>query len=223
MIPSNNSYYTSTSSPHRLSHHHPRVCNDCLGAGGETPLSETRWRGIRRAVVRSPGVAVVRRAQARPPSPGPRPCPGRRHFCPPLPPACAEPRPPRLVPSSLDTCPPHPCQGFREPSRPLPCLPPTATTMPTTSAALKPRWTHFLRMTGRGPPSPRFRCPHLPECAGVGRGGAQNTLSLPGSRSRLVRCLRTIIPCRHRHRRGGIARSGGFQAQRQRWNRQRRW
>ena len=105
-------------------------------------------------VIRSPGVAVTRRARARPPSPGPRP---------------SEPRPPRLVPSSLNTCPPHPCQGFREPSRPLPCLPPMATTMPTTSAASKPRWTRFLRMTGRGPPSPHCRHPHLPECAGVGR------------------------------------------------------
>jgi hypothetical protein len=171
MIPSNNSYYSSTSSPHRLSHHHPRVHNDRLGAGGETPLSETRRRGIRRAVVRSPGVAVARRARSRPPSQGPSPCPGRRCFRPPLPPACAEPRPPRLVPSCLDTCPPHPCQGFREPSRPLPCLPPTATTMPTTSAASKPQWTHFLRMTGRGPPSPRCRRPHLPERVGVGREG----------------------------------------------------
>ena len=174
MIPSNNSYYSSTSSPHRLSHLPPHgVRNDRLGAGGETPLSKTRRRGIRRAVVRSPGVAVARRARSRPPSPGPSPCLGRRCFRPPLPPACAEPRPPRLVPSCLDTCPPHPCQGFREPSRPLPCLPPTATMMPTTSAASKPRWTRFLRMTGHGPPSPRCRCPHLPERAGVGREGCR--------------------------------------------------
>ena len=122
-------------------------------------------------VVRSPGVAIARRARARPPPPGLNPCPSCRRFRPPLPPACAEPRPPHLVPSSLDTCPPHPCQGFREPSRPLPCLTPTATTMPMTSATSTPRWTRFLRMTGRGPPSPRCLRPHLPERARVGREG----------------------------------------------------
>jgi hypothetical protein len=220
MIPSTTFYYSSTSSPHRLSHRRPRVRNDRLGAGGETPLSET---GILRAVVRSPGVAVARRARARPPSPGPRPCPGHRRFRPPLPPACAEPRQPRLVPSSLDTCPPHPCQGFREPSRPLPCLPPTTATMPMTSAASKPRWTRFLRMTGHGPPSPCCRRPHLPERAGVGREGrrtpgrsrdhavAQSGASAPSS-------LVVVIVGR-----GGIARGGGFRARRQRRNRQRCW
>ena len=222
MIPSTTSYYSSTSTPHRLSHRHPRVRNDRLGAGGETPLSETQRRGIRRAVVRSPGITVARRTRARPPSPGPCPCPGRRRFRPPLPPACAEPRPPRLVPSSLDTpCPPHPCQGFREPFCPLPCLPPTAATMPMTSAASKPRWTCFLRMTGHGPPSPRCRRPHLPERAGVGREGrrtpgrsrdhavAQSGASAPSS-------LVVVIIGR-----GWIARGGGFQARRQRRNRQR--
>ncbi len=162
-----------------MSHRHPRVRNHRLGAGRETPFSETRRRGLRHAVVRSPGVAFARRAQACPPPPGPCPCPGRRHFCPPLPPACAEPCPPRLVPSSLDTCPPHPCQGFREPSRPLPCLHLMATTMPMTSAASKPRWTRFLRMTGRGPPSPRCRRPHLPERAEVGREGRRTPVA-PG-------------------------------------------
>jgi hypothetical protein len=86
------------------------------------------------------------------------------------------PRDPVPVPAvdafvSLNNCPPHPCQGFREPSRPLHCHPPTATTMPTTSALSKPQWTRFLRMTGHGPPSPRCRHPHLPERAGVGREG----------------------------------------------------
>ena len=36
-----------------------------------------------------------------------------------------------------------------------------------------------------------------------GEGGAQNTRLLLGSRSRSVRCLRTVIPCRRRRRRGG--------------------
>ena len=69
MIPTNNSYYSSTSNTHCSSHRRPRVRNDRLGAGGETPLSETRRRGIRRAVVRSPGVAVAPHARARPPPP----------------------------------------------------------------------------------------------------------------------------------------------------------
>ena len=204
MIPTNNSYYSSTSNTHRLSHHHPRVCNDRLGAGGETPLSKTRRRGIRCAVIWSPGVAIARLARARPPPPGPRPCPCRRHFRPPLPPACAEPRPPRLVPSSLNTCPPHPCQGFREPSRP-PLSPPDgnndadnqrsveATTEPL-SMDDRPRATQSALSSS---PPPRTRR--------GGEGGTQNTRSLPGSCSRSVRCLRTVIPCRRRWQGGAPA------------------
>ena len=135
-----------------------------------------------------------------------------------LPPALSLVHPPRRVPSSRDTCPPHPCQGFREPSRPLPCLPPTATTMPTTSAASKPQWTHFLRMTGRGPPSPRCRRPHLPERVGVGREGrrtpcrsrdhaaARSGASAPSS-------LVVVIGG------GGSACGAGFRTRRQRRNR----
>ncbi len=62
-----------------------------------------------------------------------------------------------------------------------PCLPPTATTMPTTSAASTPRWTRRRRTTGRGPPSPRCRYPQ-------GRGVEHSALSLPGSHSCSVRC-----------------------------------
>jgi hypothetical protein len=51
-----------------------------------------------------------------------------------------------------------------------------------------------------------------------GEGGAQNTLSLPGSRSRSVRCLRTVIPCLRRPR-GGSARGAGFRTRMQRRNR----
>ena len=109
MLPTNNSYYSPTSNPHRSSHRRPRVHNDRRGAGGETPLSEMQWRGIRSAVIRSPAVAVARRARA-------HPVPGRRHVRPPLPPARAEPRPPRLVPSGLYTRPPHPYQEYREPA-----------------------------------------------------------------------------------------------------------
>jgi hypothetical protein len=50
MIPPNNSYYSySTSYPHRLSQRRPRVCDDRQGAGGDTPPSETRRRGIARS------------------------------------------------------------------------------------------------------------------------------------------------------------------------------
>jgi hypothetical protein len=87
----------------------------------ERPPSPKRDRGgIRHAVIQSSAITVARRAQARPLPPGPRPGPSRHRCHHPLPPACAEPRPPHLVPSGLDTRPPHPCQEFREP----PCPPP---------------------------------------------------------------------------------------------------
>ena len=162
----------STSNPHRRNHRRLRVRDNQKGAGGETPLSETRRRGIRHTVVQSSAIAVARRARARPLPPGPRPGPSRHHCRPPLPPARAEPRPPHLVPSGLDIRPPHPCQEFREPPCPPPCLPPTVTTTPTTSAASTPRWNRRRRTTGRGPPSPRHRHPHRPQRGG---GGVQNT------------------------------------------------
>ena len=91
---------------------------------------------------------------------------------------------------------------------PPPSLPLTATTTPTNSAASTPRWTHRRRTTGRGPPSPRRCHPHRPQRGG-GRGAEHSALLLPGSRSRSVRYLRTVIP-RRRHRRRGI---GGAEAE----------
>jgi hypothetical protein len=41
MLPTNNSYYSSTSYPHRSSHRRPRLRDDRRGAGRETPPSET--------------------------------------------------------------------------------------------------------------------------------------------------------------------------------------
>ncbi len=53
MLPTNNSY-SSTSNPHCPSHRAPSTGHDDRQvAGGETPLSKTRWGGIRRAVVQS--------------------------------------------------------------------------------------------------------------------------------------------------------------------------
>jgi hypothetical protein len=73
--------------------------------------------GIRRTVIRSPAVTVSRHAQAHPMPLGPRSGLNHRRCCPPLPPARAEPRPPRLIPPSLDLRPPHPRQEFRKPPR----------------------------------------------------------------------------------------------------------
>jgi hypothetical protein len=80
------------------------------------------------------------------------------------------------------------------------CPPPTATMTPTTGAASTPRWTRRRRRTGRGPPSPCRCCPHCPQRGG--RGAEHCTLSLPGSRRRSVRYLRTVIPRRGHPRRG---------------------
>jgi hypothetical protein len=167
MLPTNKSNYSSTSNPHRLSHHRPRVVhNGQQGAGGETPLSEMQRRGIRSAVARSPAVAVAPRVRAHTPPPGPCSGPSWRCFCPPLPPTRTEPRLPCLVPSGLDTRPPHPCQEFREPPCPPPRLPMTGTTTSTTSEASTPQWTCCWRTTGGRPPSPRHRPPRRPEWGG---------------------------------------------------------
>ncbi len=66
MLPTNNSYYSSTSYPHRSSHCRPWVRDDRWGAGGETPLSKTRWGGICPAVA----IAVAIAHHARPPTLG---------------------------------------------------------------------------------------------------------------------------------------------------------
>jgi hypothetical protein len=132
MLLTDDSYYSATY-PHSPSHRHPRVTKIDGGREKRPPTpSETRQGGIHRAVVRSPAVAIARRAQARPMPQGPHPGrgPGRQRCCPPLPPARAEPRPPRPVPSSLDHRTPHPRQEFREPPRPPPPPPPPPPTPP---------------------------------------------------------------------------------------------
>jgi hypothetical protein len=126
---------------------------------------------------RDGGASTTRSSSPRPslspaaPELAPRPGPSRHRCRPSLPSARAEPHPPCLVPSGLNTRPPHPCQELREPPCPPPRLPPTATTTLTTSAASTPRWTRCLRTTGRGPPSPRRCHPYRPQWG----GGVQNT------------------------------------------------
>ena len=86
MLPTNNSY-SSTSNPHRPSHHAPSMGRDDRQvAGGETPLSETRRGGIRRTVVQSSS---------------PRPSPSSpRLSSPPAPGTPSRAQPPPLLPSS---------------------------------------------------------------------------------------------------------------------------
>ena len=154
-----------------------------------------------------------------------------RRCCPPLPPARAEPRPPRLlIPPSLDLCPPHPRQEFRKPPRhpPLPLLP-TATTMPTTSAASKPRGNRRRRTTSRGPPSLRRRRPRRPGQGGQGgRGEGRRTQRpvTPGIAQPISQDLRMVVSLSLSSslgaRRGGIARGGGCRARRQRRKMQQR-
>jgi len=99
MLPTNNSYYNSTSYPHRSSHRHPPVRNNLRGAGGETPPSETQ-RGGGHPV---PG----HRRHRRPPRPSSPPTLGTPYrsrppmLPPPLLPTRAEPHQPRLVPPGL--------------------------------------------------------------------------------------------------------------------------
>ena len=182
------------------------------GARRETPPLKRDGGGICHAVVQSPAVTVARHARAHSLPLGPRTGPGHRRCRHPLPPARAEPHPPRLVlvPPGLDLRPPHPRQQSRKPPRRPPSLsPPTATATPTTSAASKPRGTSRRRTSGRGPPSPHRRRPRRP---GRGGEGAQN-IAPCRSRDRAAArwYLRTVIPRCH-HRRQGLG--GGERPQR---------
>jgi hypothetical protein len=62
-------------------------------------------------------------------------------------------------------------------------------------------WTHRQRMSGRGPPSPR-RC-HTRRPGRGGEGHKTQRLWLPGSCSRSVGYLRTVIPAAAVAGRGG--------------------
>jgi hypothetical protein len=164
VLPTNNSYYSSTSNHHRWSHRCLRVRDNRQGARGETPLSETRRGGIRHAVVQSPAELAPR---PRDPLPGSAATAATLLF---LPPALSLVHHPVVyLPASI------PILVLLTPARnsaSLPahpsCLPPTATTTPTTSPASTPRWTHRRRTTGRGPPSPRRHRPHRPQRGGEG-------------------------------------------------------
>jgi len=60
-----------------------------------------------------------------------------------------------------------------------PCLPPTATTMPTTSAASKPQWTHCLRTQAAGHPVRVVAVPTSQNAPGGGGRGAEHPVA-PG-------------------------------------------
>ena len=117
--------YSSTSNPHALSELSlsTGTRRSTSGERRDSPLkrdggASTAWSSSPRP---SPSPAAPELA----PHPRDRQ-PSLRRCRPPLPPACAEPcpPPPHLVPSGLDTCSPHPCQEFREPSCPPPLPPP---------------------------------------------------------------------------------------------------
>ena len=173
MLPTNNSYYSSTSYPHCSSHRRQLVQDDQRGKGGETPP-------LRNA---TGGASAAR-------SSGPRPLPS-----PTTPELAPHPWDPIQVPATNAAAPLFlpPTLSFIDPAlyllasifvlltparnptsllnTPLP-LPPTETTTPPTTAESKPRGTHRRRTSGRGPPSPRRRRPHHPGRRG---GGAQDS------------------------------------------------
>jgi hypothetical protein len=99
------------------------------------PLKRNRVASTKRSSVPRPSTwpaAIGRCTQAYSPLQEPHPDPSRRCCHPPLSPACAEPCPPRPLPSGLDHRTPHLRQEFPKP--PCPPPPPTAMVMPTTSA-----------------------------------------------------------------------------------------
>ena len=109
----------------------------------------------------------------RPPRPSSLPAPGTpsRSRPPTLPPSSSSRPAPSLVHPALSSGPdhrtPHPRQEFREPLLAAPPSHPTATTTPTTSAALTPRGTRCRRTTGCGRLSPRRCRPRRPGREGV--------------------------------------------------------
>ena len=192
--------YSSTFNPHAPSELSPSTGMRRLTSDGrrDSPLkrdggASTAWSSSPRPLPSPAAPELAPRPRDRRPS--------RQRCCSPLPPARAEPcpPPPRLVPSGLDTCSPHPCQEFREPPCPFPLPPPDAdndaddrrsvdTTMDPPPEDNRPWATQSMSVL-----SP------LPTTEG---GGTEHcTLSLPRSRRRSVRYLHTVIPrCGHPRR-----------------------
>ena len=196
MIPPNNAYYSySTSYPHRLSQRRPRVCDDRQGAGGDTPPSETRRRGIAR-------------------SSGPRPSPSPAtpklapHLWDPLRVPATDAATPLFLPPALSLIHPAlylPASIFvlltpaRNPTSlltapPLP-LPPADQRSVEATRDLSPEDVRPRATQSASSSSP-------PSRAGGGEGAEHSALSLPGSCSRSVGYLRTVIPHRLHRLRG---------------------
>jgi hypothetical protein len=137
MLPTYNSY-SSTSNPHAPSEPLPlRVHDDRQVAGGETPLSKMRRGGIQRAVVQLPAIAVACRANSPPaPKPGSPAADAATLLF--LPPALSLVHPTLYLPTSILVL---LTPARNSVSLPPPRHPPMATTTPMTSAALMPRWT----------------------------------------------------------------------------------
>ena len=169
MLPTNNSYYSSTSNRHRRSHRCLSMGTRQSTRGGRRdPPSRKRDGGA--SATRSsspwpsPSPAAPKLApRPRDPIPGPAATAAALLF---IPPALSLVHHPALyLPASILVL-LTPARNSASLPAPPPHLPRTATTMPTTSAALTPQWTCHQRTTGRGQPSPRRHRPH-PHNGGV--------------------------------------------------------
>ena len=171
MLPTNNSY-SSTSNPHAPSKPSPSTGTRQSTSGGrrDPPLrNATGGHPPRGRPV--PGHRCCLLCRSSPPAPGtggPASNAATLLF---LPPALSLVHPALHLPAFILVLLTPARNSLSLPPSP-PHLPLKATMMPTTGAALTPRWTRCRRTTGRGPLSPRRRHPHRPQWGG---GGAQNT------------------------------------------------
>jgi hypothetical protein len=196
MLPTNNSYYSSTFYPHRLSHCCPQVRDDRRGAGGETPPSK-----------RNGGGASAARLYGPRPSPSPAMPELAPHPWDPVRVPATDAAAPLFLPPALSLI--HPALYLlasifvlltlaRNPASLLAAPPPPSPPRGDNNAAdqrsveatrdpspedVRPRATQSASLS-----SPLSR-------AGGGRGPEHSALSLPGLCSRLVGYyLRMVIP-----------------------------
>jgi len=225
MLPTNNSYDSSTSYPHRSSHRRPQRTT---GGGRRDPPLRNMMGGA---------------SAARPSGPRPLPSPATRELAPRtwdpvrvtatnaaaplfLPPALSLIHPALYLPASIFVL----LTPARNPASLLPA--PPSLSPPRRQQRHQPaqRQSHEGPIAGgRQDAGHPVRFVVVPVVQGGGRGGRgaeHSALSLPGSCSRSVGYLRTVIPRRCHCRRGlsggGSARGGGCRARRQRRKRQRR-
>jgi hypothetical protein len=223
VLPTNDCDYSSTSNPHRRSHRRLRVRDNRQGAGGETPLSETRRGGIRHTVVQSLAIASPAAPELAPcprdPVPGPAATAAALLF---LPPALSLVHPTLYLPASIPVLLTPARNSASLPTTPPPPSPPDGdndaddqrsvnTTMDPSSEDYRPRATQSTLLLSTPPTT-------------VG-GGVQNTASC---RSRDHAATRQVPPHNHTSSssssagdwRGGSRGGGGCRARRQRQKRQ---